>query len=135
MDVPTQKFTVVSQLPRVNGSVECRRGRAIEVAADTFATGRATTDSVNTFESDWALPSVTPIVNDASPAVVGVPETSPVDVASSDSPAGNAPAVTDQVYGSDHHRQPKKSVNTPSPPHRSSTPPSSSSPPTAWGRW
>jgi hypothetical protein len=56
----------------------------------------AATAMLNAFVPVLFAESVTCTVNDAVPAVVGVPEITPVD-ATRLSPAGNAPALTLQV--------------------------------------
>ena len=58
----------------------------------------AATAILNAFVPLLFAASVTCIVNDTDPAVVGVPEITPVD-ATRLSPAGSAPALTLQVYG------------------------------------
>jgi hypothetical protein len=58
----------------------------------------AATAMLNTFVPVLFAASVTCTVNDTVPAVVGVPEISPVDAARLN-PAGNVPALTLQLYG------------------------------------
>ena len=58
----------------------------------------AATAILNTFVPVLFAASVTRTVNDTVPAVVGVPEITPVDAAKLN-PAGSAPALTLQLYG------------------------------------
>ena len=58
----------------------------------------AATAILNAFVPMLFAASVTCTVNDAAPAAVGVPEITPVDAARLN-PAGNAPALTLQLYG------------------------------------
>jgi len=60
--------------------------------------GAAATVMLNAFVAVLFSESLTCTVNEAVPAVVGVPEMTPVDAARL-SPAGKAPALTLQLYG------------------------------------
>ena len=101
-NVPALTLQVYGVVPPLACSVVEYAVPAVPPGSDVVVTvggcAAAATAMLNAFVPLLFAASVTCIVNDTVPAVVGVPEITPVD-ATRLNPAGNVPALTLQVYG------------------------------------
>ena len=101
-NVPALTLQLYGVVPPLACSVVEYAVPAVPPGSDVVVTvggcAAAATAMLNAFVPVLFAASVTCTVNDAVPAVVGVPEITPVDAARLN-PAGNVPALTLQLYG------------------------------------
>jgi len=101
-NVPALTLQLYGVVPPLACSVVEYAVPAVPPGSDVVVTvggcAAAATAMLNAFVPVLFAESVTCTVNDAVPAVAGVPEITPVDAARL-SPTGNVPALTLQVYG------------------------------------